>query len=210
MINFSTSLQGSPHLCIEAGRGHVIPLCCAPFLHSFALLSTTLPMTELPGKAVEKANLLGWGKKRVDSCFCCCWETLAEVQRSSPSTLCVSLNLVSRSHLLALTLLHTLSPSPLLSPAPFPFPSQTQCQYTAAVQSATDRQQAPHTLVCTHKFSLSITWTHFASHALSHTLAWILHECRGAPFPHSAGLQRDWVSVCETEARKHSISVFLL
>ncbi len=100
--------------------------------------------------------------------------------------------------------------SPLLSPAPFPFPSQTQCQYTAAVQSATDRQQAPHILVCTHKFSLSITWTHFASHALSHTLAWILHECRGAPFPHSAGLQRDWVSVCETEARKHSISVFLL
>ncbi len=44
--------------------------------------------------------------------------------------------------------------SPLLSPAPFPFPSQTQCQYTAAVQSATDRQQAPHILVCTHKFSL--------------------------------------------------------
>lgn len=74
------------------------------------------------------------------------------------------LNLVSRSHLLPFALLHSLSPSPLLSPAPFPFPSQTQCQYTAAVQSATDRQHAPHTLVCarTHTFSLSITRTHFA------------------------------------------------
>ncbi len=197
VINFSTFLQGSPHLCTEAGRGHVVPLCCAPFLHSFALLSTTLPMTELPGKAVEKANPLGWGKKESIPASAVAgkpWQKSSGPLRLLSASLSIWWVALTFSLSLCCTRSLPLLSSPLLSPAPFPFPSQTQSQYTAAVQSATDRQHAPHTLVCTHTHSL------FKSH--EHTSL----TCKACTFTHTS-MNTSWVqrsplsSFCWTSKR---------
>lgn len=169
-INFSSPLSTSPFLSASLPRrptplhwgwagGHVFPLRCS------AVLSYSTPPLpqgcQISRRRLWKRQIPWEEEKRVDSCFCCCWETLAEVQRSPQLSLLSHVSLYQSGESLS----PSLSRSAALALSPQPGPLCIPLPDTVSVHSCcakrTDRQHAPLACLCTH--TLSITWSHFSN-----------------------------------------------